>query len=143
MARLKPCPFKNHTYSEVPEMAQLTDKEMETEIGQMLRIGVSLSAVVVFLGGVLYLRSERGVPDYVHFHAMADRLRTIRGVLHGVARFDAASVIQLGIFLLIATPVVRVMLCVVGFARQRDRLYVGVSALVLAILSYSLVAGGR
>lgn len=124
-------------------MAQLTDKEMEMEIGQMLRIGVSLSALVVFAGGVLYLRSGVVLPDYKHFHATADHLRTIAGVVHGVGHFDPASVIQLGILLLIATPVVRVVFCVVGFARQRDRLYVAVSALVLVILTYSLVAGGR
>ena len=76
-------------------MASLTDKEMEIEIGLMLRIGVSVSAVVVFLGGILYLIRERELPDYAHFHA--DRLRTIASVFHGVARFDAASVIQLGI----------------------------------------------
>ncbi len=124
-------------------MAAFTDKEMEIEIGHMLRIGVSLSALVVFVGGILYLRSEVQLPDYVHFHAMADHLRTIGGVFHGVARFDAASVIQLGILLLIATPVVRVVFCIVGFARQRDRLYVAVSALVLAILIYSLMSGAR
>jgi uncharacterized membrane protein len=122
-------------------MASLTDKEMETEIGLMLRIGVSVSAAVVFLGGVLYLIREPELPDYVHFHA--DRLRTIASVFHGVARFDASSVIQLGILLLIATPVARVVFCVMGFARQRDRLYVVVSALVLAILIYSLMSGAR
>ena len=121
-------------------MASLTDKEMETEIGLMLRIGVSVSAAVVFLGGVLYLMRQE-LPDYAHFRA--DRLTTVASVFHGIARFDASSVIQLGILLLIATPVVRVVFCVVGFARQRDRLYVAVSALVLAILIYSLTSGAR
>ena len=124
-------------------MSSLTDKEMETEIGMMLRVGVTVSAIVVFLGGIFYLIRDRQLPDYAHFHATADHLRTIVGVLHGVARFDAASLIQLGILLLIATPVVRVVFCVVGFARQRDRLYVAVSALVLAILIYSLMSGAR
>jgi uncharacterized membrane protein len=124
-------------------MAGLTDKEMEMEIGSMLRIGVSLSALVVFVGGILYLVRAPQIPDYVHFHATADGLRTVAGVFRGVARFDSASVIQLGILLLIATPVVRVVFCVVGFARQRDRLYVVVSALVLAILIYSLMSGAR
>ncbi len=32
---------------------------------------------------------------------------------------------------------------IVGFARQRDRLYVGISSAVLLILVYSLVQGGR
>lgn len=122
-------------------MASLTDKEMEVEIGLMLRIGVSISAAVVFLGGILYLIHETVLPDYAHFRA--DRLTTAASVFHGLARFDASSVIMLGILLLIATPVVRVMFCVVGFARQRDRLYVAVSALVLAILIYSLVSGNR
>jgi uncharacterized membrane protein len=126
-----------------PSNRVFTDKEMEMEIGQMLRIGVILSAIVVFAGGLLYLRSDPGVPDYVHFHATADPLRTVAGVLHGVSRWDSASVIQLGILLLIATPVVRVMFCVVGFARQRDRIYVGISALVLLILAYSLMSGAR
>jgi uncharacterized membrane protein len=124
-------------------VASFTDKEMEIEIGLMLRIGVSVSAVVVFVGGILYLIRERVLPDYAHFHATADDLRTVHGVLHGVASFDAASVIQLGILLLIATPVARVVLCVVGFARQRDRLYIAVSALVLVILIYSLTSGAR
>lgn len=122
-------------------MPSLTDKEMETEIGLMLRIGVSVSAAVVFLGGILYLIRETQLPDYAHFRA--DRLTTIGSVVHGVAHHDPSSVIQLGILLLIATPVVRVVFCVVGFARQRDRLYVGVSALVLAILIYSLMSGAR
>jgi len=124
-------------------MPSFTDKEMEIEIGLMLRIGVSVSAFVVFVGGILYLIRERMLPDYAHFHATADHLRTINGVLHGVARCDAASVIQLGILLLIATPVARVIFCVVGFARQRDRLYVAVSSVVLAILIYSLMSGNR
>ncbi len=122
-------------------MPSLTDKEMEIEIGLMLRIGVSVSAVVVFAGGLLYLIGAKELPDYVHFHA--DRMRTVGSVLRGVTHFDAASVIQLGILLLIATPVVRVVFCVVGFARQRDRLYFAVSALVLAILIYSLMSGAR
>ena len=122
---------------------KFTDKEMETEIGLMLRVGVTLSAAVVLIGGILYLRTEHTLPDYAHFYATAQSLRTIHGVFNGLARFDSSSVIQLGILLLIATPVVRVVLCVVGFARQRSRLYVGVSALVLIILTYSLLSGAR
>jgi uncharacterized membrane protein len=124
-------------------MAGLSDKEMETEIGLMLRVGVSLSALVVLVGGILYLTHSPALPDYARFHATADHLRTIAGVFHGVGRRDAASVIQLGILLLIATPVVRVIFCVVGFARQKSGLYVAISALVLAILTYSLMNGSR
>jgi len=42
-------------------------------------------------------------------------LRTVNGVLQGVSHLDAESIIQLGLLLLIATPVVRVIFCLVGF----------------------------
>jgi uncharacterized membrane protein len=74
---------------------------------------------------------------------MPTELNTVAGVLHGVLRLDAKSVIQLGILFLIATPVVRVVFCIIGFTRQRDVLYIGVSTTVLIILTYSLFRGGR
>jgi uncharacterized membrane protein len=51
---------------------------------------------------------------------------------------DARSIIMLGLLLLIATPVARVGMCIVGFLMERDKLYVAVSSVVMAILVYSL-----
>ena len=48
----------------------------------------------------------------------------------------------MGLVVLIATPVMRVLYCVVGFARQRSRLYVAISSIVLLILIYGLTKGG-
>ena len=125
-------------------MKPFTDQEMEIEIGHMLRFGVTLSAIVVFFGGILYLMHTSGpVVDYVHFHGTPGPLRTVAGVVRGAMRLNAESVIQLGVLLLIATPVARVAFCIWGFARQRDRLYIAVSAVVFLILIYSLVSGGR
>ena len=45
---------------------------------------------------------------------------------------------QFGLLLLIATPVARVAMAVVGFALERDRLYVVVSLIVLTVLLLSL-----
>ena len=64
------------------------------------------------------------------------------GVIGGVARGDSTSIIQLGVLLLIATPIARVLISVIGFARERDWMYVACSLLVLALLTYSLVHGG-
>jgi uncharacterized membrane protein len=41
--------------------------------------------------------------------------------------------------LLMATPIARVALCAFAFFEQRDRLYVGVTLVVLAVLLYSLI----
>jgi uncharacterized membrane protein len=125
-------------------MKTLTDKEMELSIAGMLRFGVSLSAVLVFLGGVLYLRHPwLKAPTYGRFVAESEPLRGIGAVLRGALHLEARSVIELGILLLIATPVVRVAFCIVGFARQKNGLYVFISTSVFAILIYSLIQGGR
>jgi uncharacterized membrane protein len=125
-------------------MKEFTDKELEGSIAQMLRAGVSVAAAIVVVGGIMYLRHpSMAMPDYSHFHASQASLRTIAGIIHGTFQLDAPSIIQLGLLVLIATPVARVAFCIVGFARQRDNIYVGISVGVFAILMYSLIHGGR
>jgi uncharacterized membrane protein len=51
------------------------------------------------------------------------------------------GLIQLGLLLLIATPVARVIFSVFAFARQRDATYVLITLIVLAVLVYSLFSG--
>lgn len=117
----------------------MTDKSLEIAIGRVLQAGVLLAAAVVLLGGVIYLFHTSGPrPDYRHFHGVADGLRHPDQIWRGAMGGNAESVIQLGLLLLIATPVMRVILAVVGFLLERDRLYVWVSITVLAILIYSL-----
>jgi uncharacterized membrane protein len=123
-------------------MKPLTDKELDTAIANMLRWGVTVAAAVVLLGGILSLRNlPATLPDYSRFQPAA--MPTLSRLLHAVVHFDPASIIQLGLLLLIATPILRVIFCVVGFALQRDRLYVAISTTVLLILLYSLFRGGR
>jgi uncharacterized membrane protein len=119
---------------------QLTDEKLELAVGRTLQTGVLLAAVVVLIGGVMFLiHAPAGPrPDYSHFHGVAAHLRTPTGIWHGILRGDAESVIQLGLLLLIATPVVRVILAGVGFLMERDQLYAWVSVMVLAVLLYSL-----
>ena len=123
-------------------MKPLTDKQLDSTIANMLRWGVALAAAVVFLGGILSLRNiPTAAPDYAHFQPAP--FPNSSGLLHGVAHLEPARIIQLGILLLIATPVLRVVFCIAGFARQRDKLYVAISTTVLIILIYSLFRGGR
>ena len=115
------------------------DKRIETLVGVMLRTGVLLAAAVVLTGGVLYLAQNRGPrPDYEHFRGEPARLMNLSAIEHGVMTGDARSIIMLGLLLLIATPVARVGMCIVGFLMERDKLYVAVSSVVMAILVYSL-----
>jgi uncharacterized membrane protein len=118
---------------------QWTDQRIETWVGIMLRTGVLLAAVIVLFGGVLYLAHSHGPrPDYSHFNAEPASLITFSGIMHGAAALDPESIIMLGLLVLIATPVARVGMCIVGFLMERDRLYTWVSTIVLIILLYSL-----
>lgn len=118
----------------------MDDRRLETNIGNLLRAGVLLSAATVFAGGVLYL--VRHHTDRVSYHQFAPGgaiAQSFRGVLQSAAHLNSEGLIQFGLLLLIATPVARVALAVVGFALERDRLYAVVSLVVLVILCLSLM----
>jgi uncharacterized membrane protein len=125
-------------------MAKPSDQDLDVSVAVVLRIGVTLSAAVVILGGVLLGKHMfSAVPDYTHFHPGDPGLRSVMGIVQGAVNFTPKSVIQLGLLLLIATPVARVVLCVVGFARQHNALYVAVSTVVLVILIFSFLRVGQ
>jgi uncharacterized membrane protein len=118
----------------------MNDQRLETMIGRLLQAGVLLAAAVVFAGGVAYLAQHANTKvDFRHFAARPGVPRTFRGVFHSAAAFESEGLIQFGLLLLIATPVARVAMAVVGFFLERDWLYVTVSAIVLLVLVFSLM----
>ncbi len=124
-------------------MAAWTDQRVENIIGNLLRAGVAISAALVFAGGLFYLaRHGLGRQAGAAFLGEPAALRSPSGILAAASRFNARGIIQLGLLLLIATPVARVAFSVFAFLRERDYLYVAVTLIVLALLLYSLAAGG-
>jgi uncharacterized membrane protein len=125
------------------EARSWSDQKIEIIIGNLLRTGVILSATVVLAGGVIYLfRHGWAVADYRTFHGEPEEYRTLRGIFGQVIALRGRGIIQLGLLLLIATPVVRVAFSVWGFAKEHDRMYVAFTLFVLAILLYSLLGHG-
>ncbi len=118
----------------------MNDRRLENIIGRLLQTGVLLAAAIVLAGGAFYLiqhHSDR--TDYRAFVPGSQDLRTLRGIVRSAAHFHSEGLIQIGLLLLIATPVARVAMAMVGFALERDRLYTIVSLIVLLILAFSLV----
>lgn len=117
----------------------MDDQQLETIIGNLLRTGVLLAAAIVLAGAGLYLAQHHS--DRVNYHTFVagpQSIRAVSAIVHSAAHLNSEGLIQLGLLLLIATPVARVVMAVVGFALERDRLYVVVSLIVLAVLLASL-----
>jgi uncharacterized membrane protein len=117
------------------------DSALDARIGALLQVGVFSSAAVILAGGVILLaRHGRDIPNYSTFHGVPNRLNTLSGIVTGAMHGDALAIVQFGILMLIATPVARVVFSVFAFLAERDWLYVAISALVLCVLAYSLIA---
>jgi uncharacterized membrane protein len=121
---------------------QRTDQRIDEIMGRVLQSGVILAAAIVLAGGVLYLKRYRvPVTDYRVFQGEPLELRTIAGIFREAVALRARGLIQLGLLILIATPVARVAFSFFAFLYQRDRIYVAVTVIVLGLLSYSLLGG--
>jgi uncharacterized membrane protein len=120
----------------------VTDQKIETIISVVLRTGVTLSGFVVLLGGIYYLERHGGDPvDYRVFQAQKLSSHYMNEIIQGALQGRGRSIIQLGVLCLIATPIMRVIVSLIGFALERDRTYVLITSLVLLILLYSLISG--
>ena len=119
------------------------DRRIEIILGNLLRAGVLLSAAIVLCGAGVYLWYHgREHADYRVFRGEPSEFRTIPGVIESVMSTRGRGLIQLGLLFLIATPIARVCFSVVGFAIERDRLYVIFTLIVLIILLYSFLGSG-
>jgi uncharacterized membrane protein len=119
----------------------MSDRRAEAIIGILLRSGVTIAAIVVFAGAIPFLvQHGSAIPSYKTFTGEPSELRSVSGILKASLALDPAGIIQLGILLLIATPVARVAFSVFAFAQERDWMYVVVTLVVLGLLLYSLTA---
>lgn len=124
----------------VSEEKSWTDQGIEVIVGNLLRVGVLLSASVVTVGAIIYLIRHGLQPaDYRIFRGEPADLRSLKGIFKESTSLRGRGIIQLGLLLLIATPVARVAFSVVAFSKERDRMYVVFTLIVLSILLYSLL----
>jgi uncharacterized membrane protein len=117
-----------------------TDQKMDEIMGLLLRTGVIFAAAIVLVGGVVYLTRHPGpVRDYRVFQGEPAEFKTVSGIVHEAAAFRGRGLVQLGLLVLIATPIARVAFSLFAFLWQRDWTYVVVTAFVLGLLIYSLM----
>ena len=120
-----------------------SDTHVETLMGRLLQVGVVFAATVVLIGGILFLVCHGAEHvDLSQFHEEPAEFRSPSGVIQAATSLSARGIIQLGMLLLVATPIARVVFSVYAFLRlQKDRMYVAFTLIVLSILLFSLVWG--
>jgi uncharacterized membrane protein len=115
------------------------DQRIENIIAHLLRAGVLAAALVVIGGAIPYLGFHPWARvAYRTFQNEPVELKTVHGILPAAFSGHVLAIMQLGLLLLIATPIARVLFSVFAFAREGDRMYVVFTLIVLAVLLYSL-----
>ena len=118
------------------------DADMQSIIGWILRGGVIVSMTVVIIGGIIFLwRHGHSMPDFGTFNKIPYFISSSEGIFSGVIHGKGQAIIQLGIIILIATPILRVIFAVIAFALEKDRLYTLISLIVLFIILASMLTG--
>jgi uncharacterized membrane protein len=114
-------------------------------ISTVLRYGVALAAGFILFGVVLYvtdagwraiLFAPRGIPPGAETDPAS-----LRVVLDRLGPREPAAITDLGLLLLIVTPVITVGIALFSFVRERDWMYVGIAGFVLAMLMIGVFVG--
>ncbi len=116
-----------------------TEARMERRIGLILRAGVSLAASLILLGGLQFLVHHGGdAADHRTFRGEPSPMRGMIAIVRDTVHPSGRALIQLGVLLLVATPVARVAFSLAAFTAQRDGKFVTITLIVLVILAFGL-----
>ena len=122
-----------------------TERDLELIIGKLLRYCVIISCMITVIGGIIYIFQHRDViPDYAPtaaFEGAPVYLRQLSTILPRIISFDGVAIIQLGVIVLVATPILRVVFSLFAFLYEKDYLYVAVTAIVLIIIIINMLFG--
>ncbi len=118
----------------------LNEQQLELLLSNILKYGVAIASTVVLVGGILYLIRHGAEPvDYQFFKGQPSEFCSPTGVAWAVLSGSRRGIIQLGLLLLVATPIARVVISLLTFLWQREFTYVIITLSVLSALIYSLV----
>lgn len=110
-------------------------QNIELMIGKILRIGVFISSAVMIIGLVMFVATAHsGYSGTTYPHSFSN-------LVHGLVQFKPFAWMMTGLFLLILTPILRVISSIFAFAKEKDRLYVLITLGVFIILMIAVFIG--
>lgn len=124
---------------------KIKDKDISQIIGYILRYGVYLSLSIALVGGIVYLFRHGNEINLFQHKAFVEKDENIaellRNTFKGIVQGHGYYIIELGILLLIATPLSRVIFSLFAFKLEGDNLYVLITFIVLLIIIISIITG--
>ncbi|WP_338599414.1 DUF1634 domain-containing protein [Sulfolobus tengchongensis] len=112
-------------------------------IGYALRIGVVISAIIIVIGVILLFLSGGSnnftISQIASSHSIVNSsIFKPTEIFSGLPKLYGLDYIYLGLMVLIATPVIRVLLGIAQFASEKNKLYTIITAIVFFNLMFAI-----
>jgi uncharacterized membrane protein len=119
-----------------------TDVDLNRSVGNLLRLGVILSVATSLIGFIKLFMEGFKMPKKYTSLDMGSSSEKVWGMFwNSLCKGEGMAIIQLGILLLIFTPLVRIIFALIGYLKEKDYVYVVISSIVLAIMAVSFFTG--
>ena len=132
-------------------MSENSDPDSRTDfnaiIGNVLRYGVIISSVLVGAGVIMILAGDKSpsFPSFLNQLISSNYGKptiNFSSLVAGILSLNPIFIIQLGLLILLATPIVRVAASILLFAAEKDMIYVALTVFVLVVLLFSIFIVG-
>ena len=110
-------------------------------MSHFMLFGTLTAMVFVFVGGALYLWQYANTPLQTELLITAEPMSLLR-TIHDLHTAPSIGLIELGLGLLIATQVLRMVWLVEIYVGERDYWFTGFSLFILTAILYSLLVMG-
>jgi uncharacterized membrane protein len=119
-----------------------TDADLNRSVGNLLRLGVILSVITSLVGFIKLFTEGFKMPKKYKLLDMGTSSEKVWGHFwETLCKGEGMAIIQLGILLLIFTPLMRIIFALIGYLKEKDYVYVVISSIVLAIMAVSFFTG--
>lgn len=119
-----------------------TDVDLNRSVGNLLRLGVILSVATSLIGFVKLFMEGFEMPKKYRLLDMGTSSEKVWGHFwETLCKVEGMAIIQLGILMLILTPLMRIIFALIGYLKEKDYVYVVISSIVLAIMAVSFFTG--
>src|SRR5689334_8343039 len=127
----------NNTHHEIAFAPSNPPARINNLISRVLQVGVIASSTVIIIGLLLFLFQ----PDALKSQRLEDFPHTLDQFASAIAHLQPLAIIMLGLIILIATPILRVVFSILAFFLEHDYRYVIITCIVLALLIFGMLLG--